>query len=105
MFRLIVALGVATILLPAEAVTSIETVQSEGKKLEKVEVSTFDALYAVQSLYSDITSFCDRNAETCNTGKNIANNTVDSIRSTIKTAGVNDTPKPNEQIKTGSVEK
>lgn len=76
MFRLIMALGVAAVLLPAETIT-------DKKQAETVKVSTYDTFNAAHSLYSDVLSFCDRNEETCITGKAIATNMVHTIRGSL----------------------
>ncbi len=105
MFRLIAALGVATMLLPAETFKAEDGAKTQTQQVTDIEVSAFDALYAVQSIYTDITSFCDRNAQTCSTGKNIATKAVTNIKQTINTVDKDNKPKVDEQIKTGSVEK
>ncbi len=77
MFRLLIALGVAVVLLPAETITG-------NKEIEATKVTTYDAFSAAQSLYSDVSSFCDRNQETCVTGKAIAVSAVHKIRGGIQ---------------------
>lgn len=80
MFRLIIALGVAGILLPAETVTDTVTENSQPAP----QVSTYDAFSAAYSLYTDISSFCDRNEATCQTGKAIASTAVHKVTSGLK---------------------
>lgn len=77
MFRLFMALGVAVVLLPAEAITGTTEV-------ETTQVTTYDTFSAAQSLYSDVSSFCDRNEETCITGKAIAVSAVQKIRGGVQ---------------------
>ena len=77
MFRLLMALGVAVVLLPAETITG-------NKEVETTKVSTYDAFSAAQSLYSDVSSFCDRNEETCVTGKALAVSAVQKLRGSIQ---------------------
>ena len=74
-----IALGIAAALWPAETLNNSVATQQQS------EVTTFDALNAAQSLYSDVISFCDRNEETCNTTKAITSNAVNSIK-----GGLND---------------
>lgn len=80
MFKLIIALGVAGVLLPAETVTGTISETAENTP----QVSTYEAFSAAHSLYADITSFCERNAETCQTGKAIASNAAHKITSGLK---------------------
>lgn len=80
MFKLIIALGVAGVLLPAETVT--DTVSNTAEKAP--QVSTYEAFNAAHSLYTDVTSFCDRNAETCQTGKAIASSAAHKIVSELQ---------------------
>ncbi len=80
MFRLIIALGVAGVLLPAETVTG-----STSRTVDETpQVSTYEAFSAAHSLYSDITSFCERNEETCQTGKALASNAAQKIQSGLQ---------------------
>jgi len=81
MFRLIIALGVATVLLPAETLT--EAGKTETAEVSS-QVSTYDAFNAAHSLYADVTSFCERNEETCITGKAIASKAVKTISGSLK---------------------
>lgn len=60
MFRLVTALFIAFMLLPST---------NTGDQRATVEVSTFDGLSAAKSVYDDLSGFCDRNHETCVTGK------------------------------------
>ncbi len=110
MFRLIIALGVATLLLPAEAIQTSNKQQTLSEDTPKV--SSYDAYAAVQSLLSDITSFCDRNEETCLTGKSIATNTMNSIQNGIQSISRENTDaefkqdaEPKDSITTGTIQK
>ena len=76
MFRLMVALGVATLLLPTETIT-----QNEEKA--PVEVSALDTFGAAQSVLNDVMTFCERNEETCITGKALATKAAHGLKSTI----------------------
>ena len=76
MLRLIIALGVAAVLLPAETITRSNTT-------EMSKVSTYDTFSAAQSLYADVTSFCDRNEEACITGKALVASAVHTIKGSI----------------------
>lgn len=80
MFRLIMALGVAGVLLPAETVTGPV---SDNAQIVP-QVSTYEAFSAAHSLYTDITSFCERNEATCQTGKAIASSAAYKITSGLK---------------------
>lgn len=80
MFRLIIALGVAGVLLPAETVT-----RSTSSTVDATpQVSTYEAFNAAHSLYADITSFCERNVETCQTGKAIASSAAQKFKSGLQ---------------------
>ena len=99
MFRLIIALGVAAVLLPAETITKSNTA-------ETAKVSTYDTFSAAQSLYTDVTSFCNRNEEACITGKAIVASAVHTIKGSINQI----TQEPDQTglldtIKTSSVKK
>lgn len=102
MFRLIIALGVAVVLLPAETIT-------ETKTTNTVKVTTYDTFSAAQSLYSDISTFCERNEETCITGKAIAVSAVNKIRSGINNFAQEKSAINSSQeidwVKTSSIEK
>ena len=60
MIRLATALFIAFMLLPSA---------NPGEQRATIEVSTFDGLSAAKSVYDDLSGFCDRNHETCVTGK------------------------------------
>lgn len=80
MFRLIIALGVAGVLLPAETITG-----SASNTVDVTpQVSTYEAFSAAHSLYADITSFCERNEETCQTGKAIASSAAQKVQSGLQ---------------------
>lgn len=80
MFRLIIALGVAGVLLPAETVTG-----STSRTVDVTpQVSTYEAFSAAHSLYADITSFCERNEATCQTGKAIASSAAQKFKSGLQ---------------------
>lgn len=106
MFRLIIALGVAAVLLPAETLT-------EAEKIETAEVSpqvsTYDAFNAAHSLYADVTSFCERNEETCITGKALATKAVKTISSSLKQLADGSAHDPAKQeldlTQTGTIQK
>ncbi|PLX39044.1 MAG: hypothetical protein C0606_00410 [Hyphomicrobiales bacterium] len=51
--------------LPIEPDTSDNTAQTD--------ISTWEAIGAAQSIYSDISGFCERNPATCETGQSAAN--------------------------------
>lgn len=105
MFRLIIALGVAGVLLPAETVTGTTPHKSEAAP----QVSTYEAFSAAQSLYTDITTFCDRNAETCQTGRAIASSAAHKISNGLKQISSKDsredTPSSLDLTHTGAVQK
>ena len=105
MFRLIIALGVAGLLLPAETVTGSVSGTSESRP----QVSTYEAFSAAHSLYADITSFCERNEETCLTGKAIALSAAHKITSGLKQITSQHKPEDNTSIidvtHTGAVQK
>lgn len=104
MFRLIIALGVATVLLPAETITGKP---DTTKKVENVEVSTYDTFSAAHSIYSDVTSFCDRNEETCITARALATSAVSKVRSGLNQLAqdTHSTHSELDPIKTSSVTK
>ena len=121
MFRLVFALVVATLLLPAEYLTSAKTeapvlrvtsAQQEVENEEQGQVSTYDAFSAVQSLFSDITSFCDRNESTCKTGQAIASSAATSIKEGVQKLADKDEPSQDKKenplpdpVSTGTIEK
>ncbi len=102
MFRLIIALGVAAVLLPAETVTG-------SKRVEAAKVTTYETFSAAQALYSDVSSFCERNVETCITGKALATNAVTTIRASLnQLAQGQNSPSPSlevDLIKTSAITK
>jgi len=105
MFRLIIALGVAGVLLPAETITGTATDSNEATP----QVSTYEAFSAAHSLYADITSFCERNVETCQTGKALATNAAHKITSGLKQITSqdvgNNSPSEVDLTHTGAVQK
>ena len=80
MFRLIFAIGVAAMLLPDHVHLSAPVETQEYATM--APVTTFDTLSAAQSLYTDLSEFCDRNEEACVTGQAI----VAKLAVTAKTA-------------------
>ena len=96
MFRLIIALGVAGVLLPAETVTGSVSDTAEVRP----QVSTYEAFSAAHSLYADITSFCERNEETCLTGKAIASSAAHKITSGLKQI----TPQQNHEKNVSNID-
>ena len=84
MFRLLIALGVAAVLLPVEVLTDKNT-QANITENEATppKITTYDLFSAAQTLYFDVTSFCYRNEEACITGKSIASNAITKIRSNL----------------------
>lgn len=102
MFRLIIALGVAGVLMPAETITQSEPTQHS-------QIDTFDAFHAAQSLYFDVITFCDRNEKACETGKTIALSATHSLK-----GGLNQLTQSQpsteasfnlDNVKTGSIQK
>jgi len=109
MFRLIMALAVAGVLLPAETIKQTEN--SNNTHITNVNsntspVSTQETMSAIYSLYADITRFCDRNEETCETGKALSQNALGTVRNTLDNL-INDENSHADIDKTltGSVEK
>ena len=101
MFRLLIALGVAYMLLPKQ-------VQQIGDPAaEPLQISAGDTLSAVQSVYNDVAGFCDRNPETCVTGAAIISELESKARAGLaslgekNSAGTVETP---DEVKTGSVQ-
>lgn len=121
MFRLVFALVVAALLLPADVLTTTKTetpmltkspAQQVVENETETQVSTYDAFSAVQSLFSDITSFCDRNESTCETGKTIATNAASTIKETVQKLADKQEPSQNppenaepDPVSTGTIEK
>ena len=106
MFKLIVALGVAVMLLPEGIAANDEVQTTTGTEAEVV--STYDTLSAANSLYQDLVSFCDRNEEACLTGKALASNAVIYAQNALAALGekqqLNSTPKTIDQVLTGSIQ-
>ncbi len=106
MFRLIIALGLAAVLLPAE---TIREKSANQKTVPTAEITTYDTFSAAHSIYSDISSFCERNVETCITGKALAQSAMMTVRGTLskftdqQDAGNSSTEV--DQIKTSSIQK
>lgn len=101
MIRLVFALTVAGLLLPAQTL--------EHKNIEIAQtspVSSYETMSAMYSLYSDVINFCDRNESACTTGKTIAQNTLASARSFL--GGLADAEHQEgavDLVETGSIQK
>lgn len=110
MFKLMAALLVAGLLLPAEVLTKgIETRDMKpGYSLEN-EVSPFQAFNAVNSVFHDVTHFCVRNAEACETGKILASNAFYTVKGKLAQIlaidSQNNTSSDLDYTKTASIEK
>ena len=96
MFRLIMALGIAAVLLPVEVI-------QDDRQEPSIKVSNLDTLSAAQSLYQDVMTFCDRNEQACITGKALAMKTLHSVRSGINRQLDTNVPTDVDPVKTGSV--
>ena len=85
MLRLIIALGVAFMLLP-ENHKPLETdsTAAPGPQTSAVQVDTFETLSAVNAVYEDMKQFCDRNQEACVTGQAILSQLGTQARKGIK---------------------
>jgi len=86
MIRLLTALIIAGALLPAETITSTERENAETRTsltVNYTQVSTQETMDAIYSLYVDVTSFCARNEDTCETGKAISKSALTALRSTL----------------------
>lgn len=104
MFRLAMALFAAYLLLPENLRTETGAPATVSEN-HVAEVAAIDALGAAHSVYADISGFCERNLEACETGKAVASIVVQKVR-----AGVSEfasTPKPEaapmDQTLTGSI--
>ncbi|MGI9351977.1 MAG: DUF5330 domain-containing protein [Rhizobiaceae bacterium] len=62
MIKLLLAIGLAGVLWPVD--NNNETLGMRG-----MNISSTDILSAAHSIYEDVGSFCNRNAETCITGQ------------------------------------
>ena len=105
MFRLIIALGVAFLLLPADLVT--EKPEKFSAAVASAEFDSMDTLNAILSTYEDVASFCDRNVETCATGKAminhaviVANSSISQFSKTVENEAVSEASDP---VTTGSI--
>ena len=105
MFRLIIALGVAFLLLPADLVT--EKPESFSAAVASAEFDSMDTLNAILSTYDDVAGFCDRNVETCATGKAminhaviVANSSISQFSKTVENEAVSEASDP---VTTGSI--
>ena len=105
MFRLIIALGVAFLLLPADLVT--EKPESFSAAVASAEFDSMDTLNAILSTYDDVAGFCDRNVETCATGKAMINHAVIVASSSISQFSSNTgnavVPETTDPVATGSI--
>ena len=70
MLRLIMALGVAAMLMPEDV--SLNMARGMPEVAQEMQVSTHDTFSAAYSVYEDLAGFCQRNEETCITGKALA---------------------------------
>ncbi|MEM9279951.1 MAG: DUF5330 domain-containing protein [Pseudomonadota bacterium] len=77
MIRLMLAIGLAGALWPIDE--NNETLGVRG-----VEISSIDLFHAANSVYTDVSSFCDRNVETCETGSQIVQSVSSNIMSRIE---------------------
>lgn len=115
MYRLILALGVAGLLLPPEALRQTQNVAQEaGVQLsqngtEKQEVTTYDAFSAIHSVYYDVTNICSRNEEACSTAKKIAVNSFlafkDSVAKLTDDKAEKNIEENLDQTKTSTIQK
>lgn len=106
MIRLMVALGVAAMLMPEDVNLNIDTAKLEQK--ETMAVSTVDTLSAANSVYRDVAYFCERNQEACLTGKAIVSNVFAYAQNTIHALSQKQEVEPREtsidDILTGSIQ-
>ena len=105
MFRLIIALGIAFLLLPADLVT--EKPEEFSAAVASAEFDSMDTLNAILSTYDDVAGFCDRNVETCETGKAMINHAVVVASSSISRlsagTGNNAAIETTDPLATGSI--
>lgn len=102
MFRLLIALGVAAILLPAETISKTDVMTTQ-------KVSAYEAYNAAHSLFMDVSTFCERNEETCTTGQALASSAINTVQRKLNgfaSSQQDETPsKRLDIIETGAVQK
>lgn len=83
MLRLIMALGIIYALNPDIKSHNEQNVSKTGKTIvtEDIQVTTYDAFSAVNSVIQDLGQFCQRNEEACITGSTILTNAHSAAKS------------------------
>ena len=76
MIRLLLAIGLASALWPVD--DNNETLGVRG-----INVSSADILSAAHSVYEDLGDFCNRNTETCLTGKQVFYSVSANVRAQV----------------------
>ena len=89
MLRLIMALGVAFMLLPQDNNLSIQgnahIADTSGYPHDDtLQVNSMETLSAAQAVYYDLSNFCDRNQEACLTGTAILNTLEQKARTGLR---------------------
>ena len=104
MFRLAMALFAAYLLLPENLRTETGAPAAMSES-HVAEVAAIDALGAAHSVYSDISGFCERNLEACETGKAVASIVVQKVRAGVSefASGPKGEVAPMDQTLTGSI--
>ena len=81
MFRLIVALGVAAMLIPEDVHFGVP--DETPSIANTAQVSTVDTISAAHSLFTDLSQFCMRNEEACLTGQALVINIAHTANSAL----------------------
>ncbi len=82
MFRLVIAICIAVLLMPVDP-DGVQLQNSASDAAPSQEVSSYDVLSAAQSIYTDVSTFCNRNEETCETAKAFAKKSIVVLASFI----------------------
>lgn len=99
MLRLVIAIGIAMMLMPND----------ENKLAENettIEVSALETLGAAKTVFDDVLQFCERNEEACLTGQTIFTKLGQKARSGFQQFAESRNPEQGsgtDQIKTSSV--
>ena len=75
MIRMILAAVIAYLLIPEDLTPRIET--------GAIEISSEETLSAAQSVLEDVSGFCERNPDACETGNSLFEQIKGSIHSTL----------------------
>ncbi len=106
MFRLATALFIAAMLLPNSDLGNRTTIIGAGQATT-IEVSALDGLSAAKSIYDDLSGFCERNHETCVTGKALIGQLETKAREglvMLSDGPAEKQPTNPDEILTGSIE-